>query len=106
MRVGEGAERAGVNVEPLRYYERRGLLPEPARSPRGHRSYGEETVRFVRAVKEAQGLGLTLAGIEEDLRVVGRGGVAPSEALRVRMAAKIDEIDARLAPLRRVRDDL
>ena len=106
MRVGEVAERAGVNVETLRYYERRGLLPEPARSPRGHRRYDEETVRFVRAIKEAQGLGFTLAEIEEYLRVVGRGSVTPSEALRVRMAVKIDEIDARLAALHRVRDQL
>src|SRR5437660_4802600 len=102
MRVGEVAERAGVNVETLRYYERRGLLPEPARSPNGHRRYDEETVRFIRAVKEAQGLGFTLAEIEEYLRVARRGEVAASQALRVRMAAKIDEIDARLAGLRRV----
>src|SRR3954447_12149543 len=106
MRVGEVAERAGVNVETLRYYERRGLLPEPARSQRGHRRYDEETVRFVRAIKEAQALGFTLAEIEEYLRAVGRGRVAAPEALRVRMAAKIDEIDARLAALRRVREQL
>jgi DNA-binding transcriptional MerR regulator len=106
MRVGEVAERAGVNVETLRYYERRGLLPEPARSPRGHRHYDEETVRFVRAIKEAQGLGFTLAEIEEFLGAVGRGRVAASEELRIRMAAKIDEVDARIAGLRRVREAL
>jgi DNA-binding transcriptional MerR regulator len=106
MRVGEVAERAGVNVETLRYYERRGLLPEPARTPNGHRRYDEETVRFVRAIKEAQGLGFTLAEIEEYLRIVGRARGAASEALRVRLAAKIDEIDARLAALHRVRDQL
>ena len=106
MRAGEVAERAGVNVETLRYYERRGLLPEPPRTPRGHRSYDEETVRFVRAIKEAQALGFTLAEIEEYLRVSARGRATASEALRVRMAAKIDEIDARLAGLRRVRADL
>jgi DNA-binding transcriptional MerR regulator len=106
VRVGEVAKRAGVNVETLRYYERRGLLPEPARTPNGHRRYSDETVRFVRAVKEAQGLGFTLAEIEEYLKVAKRGTVAASETLRVRMATKIDEIDARLAGLRRVRADL
>jgi DNA-binding transcriptional MerR regulator len=106
VRAGEVAERAGVNAETLRYYERRGLLPEPARTPRGHRSYDEDAVRFVRAIKEAQGLGFSLAEIEEYLRVVARGRSTASAALRVRMAAKIDEIDARLAALRRVRDDL
>ena len=106
VRVGEVAERAGVNVETLRYYERRGLLAEPARTPHGHRRYDEETVRFVRAIKEAQALGFTLAEIEEYLRVSVRGMSAASEALRVRMASKIDEIDGRIAGLRRVRADL
>src|SRR4029450_9949034 len=62
MRIGELARRAGVNVETLRYYERRGLLAEPARGPNGHREDDEETGRFVMAVKEAQSLGVTLTG--------------------------------------------
>ena len=57
MRIGEVARRAGVNLETLRYYERRGLLPEPERSPGGHRDYGEDAVRYVRAVKEVQSPG-------------------------------------------------
>ena len=105
MRVGEAAERAGVNVETLRYYERRGLLPEPKREPSGHRRYDEETVRFLRAIKEAQAVGFTLAEIAEYLRVSRRSG-SPSEALRVRMAAKIDEIDSRIAGLQRMREEL
>jgi DNA-binding transcriptional MerR regulator len=105
MRVGEVAERAGVNVETLRYYERRGLLPEPPRSPNGHRRYDEETVRFVRAIKEAQSIGFTLTEIAEYLRASRRSG-APPEALRVRMAAKIDEIDGRIGALQRMRAEL
>jgi DNA-binding transcriptional MerR regulator len=97
VRAGEAARRAGVNVETLRYYERRGLLPEPARVPGGHRRYDEEAVRFLRAIKEAQAVGFTLAEIEEYLRVVRAGRTSAPEALRVRMAAKIDEIDARIA---------
>ena len=96
MRVGEVAQRAGVHVETLRYYERRGLLPAPAREPSGHRRYDEETVRFLRAIKEAQALGFTLREIADVLKAVRRSGT-PSEALRVRMAAKIDEIDGRIA---------
>ncbi len=105
MRVGEVAERAGVNVETLRYYERRGLLPAPDRTPSGHRRYDEETVRFLGAIKEAQAVGFTLAEIAEYLRAARRSG-APPEALRVRMASKIDQIDARIAALRRMRDEL
>src|SRR6476619_6676074 len=106
MRVGEVAERAGVNVETLRYYERRGLLPEPDRGPSGHRRYDEETVRFLRAVKEAQAVGFTLGEIEELLAVTGRRPGRASTELRVRMAAKIDEIDARMTALRRMRVEL
>jgi redox-sensitive transcriptional activator SoxR len=105
VRIGEVARRAGVNVETLRYYERRGLLPEPARGPGGHRRYDEDAVRFLRAVKDAQALGFTLTEIEEYLGDVRRR-VAPSEALRTRTAAKIDEIDLRIAALRRMREEL
>jgi DNA-binding transcriptional MerR regulator len=94
-----------VNVETLRYYERRGLLPEPERLPSGHRRYDEETVRFLRAIKEAQSVGFTLAEIGDYLGAARRSG-SPSEALRVRMAAKIDEIDSRIAGLRRMRGEL
>jgi DNA-binding transcriptional MerR regulator len=104
MRIGELARRAGVNVETLRYYERRGLLEEPARGPHGHREYDEETVRFVKAVKEAQSLGFSLAEIEEHARLTRSGG--GQESIRIRLAQKIDEVDAKLASLQRVRDEL
>jgi DNA-binding transcriptional MerR regulator len=104
VRAGEVARRAGINAATLRYYERRGLLPAPARTPSGHRHYDEDAVRFLRAIKEAQAIGFTLAEIEEYLRVA-RSGPASAE-LRTRAAAKIDEIDARIASLRRMRDEL
>jgi DNA-binding transcriptional MerR regulator len=93
MRIGELADRAGVNIETLRYYERRGLLPEPVRSPAGHRAYDEDAVRFVRAIKETQSLGFTLAEIEEYLRLIRRQN--PSAAMRSRVAARIGEIDGK-----------
>jgi redox-sensitive transcriptional activator SoxR len=105
VKVGEVAARAGVNVETVRYYERRGLLPEPEREPSGHRRYDEETVRFLRGIKEAQAVGFTLTEIAEYLGAARRSQ-SPSEALRVRMAAKIDEIDGRIAALRRMREEL
>jgi DNA-binding transcriptional MerR regulator len=106
VRAGEAAQRAGVNVETLRYYERRGLLPEPVRAPGGHRRYDEDAVRFLRAIKDTQALGFTLAEIEDYLRAVRRGRAPASEALRTWLAAKIDEIDARVAGLRRMRGEL
>ena len=103
MRIGDVAERAGVNVETLRYYERRGLLPEPFRSPGGHRDYDEETVRFVRAVKEAQTLGFSLSEIEEYMSLTRRApSRAPAEGRR-RLTDKLEEIDEKIAALRRMR---
>ena len=104
MRIGEVARRAGVNVETLRYYERRGLLDEPPRGINGHRDYDEATVRFVKAVKEAQRLGFTLEEIAEHARLTGVGRA--HEAVRTRVAQKLDEIDERIASLRRVREEL
>ena len=65
MRSGQLAAAAGVNVETLRYYERRGLLPEPRRSPGGYREYDEDALTLLRAVKTAQRLGFTLDEVAE-----------------------------------------
>ena len=65
MTVGQLAEQAGVNIETVRYYERRGLLPEPARTGSGYRRYEPEAVTRLRFIKRAQGLGFTLQDIEE-----------------------------------------
>src|SRR5262249_59336759 len=73
MRIGEVAARASVHVETLRYYERRGLLREPKRQPSGYRSYGEDSVRLGRFIKRAQGLGVTLSGIEGLMRLAQGG---------------------------------
>ena len=104
MRTGELARRAGVNVETLRYYERRGLLAEPPRGINGHRDYDEATLRFVKAVKEAQRLGFTLEEIAEHARLTAGGRAY--EAVRTSVAQKLDEIDERIASLRRVREEL
>ncbi|MGH9098293.1 MAG: MerR family transcriptional regulator, partial [Acidimicrobiales bacterium] len=64
MRSSEVATEAGVNVQTLRYYERRGLLPSPARLASGYWAYGPEAVRTVRFAKAAQGLGFSLTEVE------------------------------------------
>src|SRR5216683_3180414 len=75
MKIGQVATRAGVNIDTLRYYERRGLLAEPERRPSGYRDYPEETVPIIRFIKRAQDLGFTLNEIEEliSLRDGGNG---------------------------------
>jgi DNA-binding transcriptional MerR regulator len=104
LRTGQLAERAGVNVQTLRYYERRGLLDAPARRPSGQREYPESTVRLLRTIKAAQRLGFTLAEIEELIALSQhRRG---SGELHRRAQAKAAEIDARIGQLQQMRDAL
>lgn len=103
MRIGEVAARAGVNIQTLRYYERRGLLPEPERGGSGYRTYDPETVRLVRFIKRAQELGFTLREIGEliELRRSRRG-----VEVRTRAEAKIEDIERRVRQLGAMRDAL
>jgi DNA-binding transcriptional MerR regulator len=105
MRSGELTAAAGVNVETLRYYERRGLLAEPQRSPGGHREYDAEAVALLRVVKAAQRLGFTLDEIAE-LLDTGRRRRHPTPDLQARAREKIAEVDGRIADLQRIRDGL
>ncbi|MFD0803890.1 MerR family transcriptional regulator, partial [Streptomonospora algeriensis] len=65
LRSGQVAEAAGVNLQTLRYYERRGLLAEPQRSNGGHRLYPPEAVTVLRVIKAAQRLGFTLQEVAD-----------------------------------------
>ena len=65
LRIGDVASKAGVNIETLRYYERRGILRSPKRSSAGYREYPTDTVRLIRFIKRAQELGFTLDEIED-----------------------------------------
>ncbi|MFI5909111.1 MerR family transcriptional regulator [Dactylosporangium sp. NPDC051541] len=102
LRSGEVAERAGVNIQTLRYYERRGLLADPLRSPGGHRLYPPDTVALLTAIKAAQRLGFTLDEVADLLSRHRRTG----GGLQLRAADKLAEIDRRIADLTDVRDTL
>lgn len=95
LRSGELAGAAGVNPQTLRYYERRGILPAPARSPGGHRLYPPESLTLLRAIKTAQRLGFTLDEAAELLEVSHRHG----GGLRARADAKLAEIEQRITDL-------
>jgi DNA-binding transcriptional MerR regulator len=104
LRTGELAERAGVNIQTLRYYERRGPLAAPARRPSGQRQYPEGAVGPLRTIKAAQRLGFTLAEIEE-LITLSEHRQAPGE-LHQRAKAKVAEIDAKIDQLTQMRQAL
>jgi DNA-binding transcriptional MerR regulator len=118
MRAGELAAAAGVNRETLRYYERRGLLPEPDRSPGGHRLYPVETVTVLRVIKAAQRLGFTLEEVAElldvgrhrhhtgSLRRASRPSRGEDAGLQQRVRVKLAEVEERIRDLGTIRDTL
>ncbi|GAA1967641.1 MerR family transcriptional regulator [Catenulispora subtropica] len=99
LRSGQVAAAAGVNVETLRYYERRGLLTKPERSNGGHRLYPEDTVTVLRVIKVAQRLGFTLEEVAELLETGRHRHDRGVPGLRARAEAKLAEIDAKIAGL-------
>lgn len=98
LTIGKLARAAGVNVETIRYYERRGLLPEPPRTPSGYRQYDAESVRRVRFIKEAQALGFTLEEVGE-LLALRVDAETTCETVRRRAERKVAQIQEKIQAL-------
>lgn len=100
--IGQVARRAGVGVETVRFYEREGLLKEPARRASGYRQYSEEAVKHIRFIKRAQQLGFSLKEIAEllTLRVDGQ---TSCEQAKESAAAKLAEVEQKIIELQRMR---
>ena len=98
LTIGRLAKEAGVNLETVRYYERRGLLQRPPRSASGYRLFPLETARRLRFSRRAQELGFSLTEIREllSLRVSAN---AKSADVRKRAETKIADIDAKIKSL-------
>lgn len=107
LRSGQVAAAAGVNLQTLRYYERRGLVEKPDRTVGGHRAYPPETVTVLRVIKAAQRLGFTLAEVA-DLLTAGthQHGAGRDSGLRARTRAKLAEVEQKIADLSVIRDTL
>lgn len=100
LRSGQVAAAAKVNPQTLRYYERRGLLAAPDRTPGGHRLYPHTTVTVLRMIKAAQRLGFTLDEVT-DLLTAGRHrhGQRRSAGLQASASAKLAEVETRISDL-------
>lgn len=101
LTIGGLAKAAGIGVETVRFYERRGLIPEPPRTASGYRQYAPGVVERLRFIRRAQGLGFTLAEISEllDLRV---DEVAACGAVEAQAREKLDQVAAKIDELRRM----
>ena len=105
LKIGEVAERGGVNLQTIRYYEREQLLPKPPRLSSGYRSYPGDAVRRVRFIKRAQEIGFTLAEIR-DLLAIRLDPSRESAEVRALAEAKISGIEDKMRTLQRMKEAL
>ncbi len=105
MRTSELAAKVGVNAETLRYYERRGLLTQPPRTPGGYRDYPAGTVELLRFIKRAQELGFTLDEVEE-LVHLNNGGPDSCDTARALAEHRRADLEQRIRDLQRMHDSL
>lgn len=98
LRTGALALRAGVNIQTLRFYEKRGLLAEPPRRESGYREYPASTVQLVRFIKRAQGLGFSLEEVK-DLLALRNDGETRCADVRVTAEDKIADIESKMKQL-------
>lgn len=101
LKTGDLAKQAGVNVETLRFYERKGLLPRPPRRLSGYREYPVESVRRIRFIKRAQELGFSLKEIQELLALKVRPGVTCVE-VREKAEQKVADVRQKIADLKAI----
>ena len=101
--IGGLARAGGVGVETVRYYERRKLLNQPPRSHGRMRRYGESDLDRLRFIKRAQAAGFTLDEVEG---LISFQRDQSCSSTRATIAAKLKEVENRLASLRALRDDL
>ncbi len=105
LTIGQVARAGRVNVETIRYYERRGLFPAARRTSSGYRQYGEDAIRRLRFIKRAQDLGFSLTEIAELLSLRVRPGNA-SETVARRTREKIELVQGKIRELERLQRTL
>jgi len=109
LKISELAGRAGVSAKAIRFYEAAGVLPLPVRGPNGYRLYARDALDMLRFIKQAQGLGLTLAEIKE-IVAIRQGGRPPCGHVYQLLREKSAELDRKLKDLvalrRRIRQSL
>ncbi len=105
LTMSQVTSRAGVRPDTVRYYERIGLLPTPARTTGAHRRYDEDVIDRLRFIRGTQRLGLTLAEIS-DLLSVRDTGVCPCEPAETMLERHLAEVEAEMARLSAVKTEL
>jgi len=102
LRIGRAAQRAGVGVETIRFYQRKGLIDRPPKPSSGFRLYTPEGIDRIRFIRKAQELGFSLREIQE-LLSLETDPRAKCEDVRARASAKLTEIDGKIENLVAIR---
>lgn len=105
LTIGQVAAAADVNIQTIRYYERRGLFTSPARTASGYRQYGKEAVARIRFIKHAQELGFSLKEIQELLALRVQHAAA-CDTVEAKTRQKIELVERRIRDLERIRHTL
>ncbi len=105
LTIGQVADAADVNIQTIRYYERRGLVPTPRRTSTGYRQYADDAVARLRFIKHAQELGFSLREIQELLGLQVRHGAA-CDAVARKTTDKIALVQQRIRDLQRMKRTL
>ena len=102
MKIGEMAAMAGVTTKTLRFYEERGLLPAPTRTPSGYRDYPPEALSRLDFIRRGRNAGLTLAQISEILNLRD-AGQAPCHHVEDLLGGRLADLDRQIADLQEMR---
>lgn len=105
MEIGGLSKRSGVKVETIRYYERVGVLPLPARQSNGRRSYSEADVRRLGFIRHARELGFDLANVRTLLALQEQPEASCEDASRIAQA-QLAEVESRIVRLISLRKEL
>lgn len=103
--IGQVAKAADVGVETVRFYQREGLIEEPAREGTRRRRYSRETVARIRFIRGAQNVGFSLKEIEDLMALRLAPGTSKAE-MKARAQAKVGEIEEKMRDLQHMRDTL
>jgi DNA-binding transcriptional MerR regulator len=105
LKIGEVSKLSGIGIETLRFYEKSGLLDRPVRTGSGYRLYDAEVLDRLAFIKRAQVLGFSL---DEIKRIIAerRAGQSPCAGVREIVRHRLEELDERMAQMRRYRKEL
>ena len=102
MKIGEVAKAAGIGIDAVRFYERQGLIPEPARQASGYRVYSPDVVLSLRFIRRAKALGFSLKEISELLSIETAAHATAADVKKL-AEAKLADLEDRIRGLQRMR---